>query len=89
VLNRIVREQQKLASERSASELASLDASLLKERQLTLYATVCEPLIRRGELLLLLAPAPSSTSPISPPTGLKLLPGVSAATNYGTRSVIC
>lgn len=76
----IVREQQKLASEHGAIGPAD-DA--MKERQRELYNTVCEPLIRRGKLLLRLAAVPVSdrqreeTEPAP-----KLLPGVSTTAAY-------
>lgn len=53
-----------------------------KERQQALYNAVCEPIIRRALLLLQLAPAPIQTAP-SAASPMKILPGISMATNYG------
>lgn len=75
---RVVREQQKLAGEKGveSSEMS------LKDRQQVLYGVVCEPVIRRGQLLLQLRsiPAVTSTFSLSP---FKLLPGISVTPSYG------
>lgn len=53
-----------------------------KERQQALYATVCEPIIRRAELLLRLVPASIASVPRME-EALKMLPGISIPINYG------
>ncbi|DBA03258.1 TPA: hypothetical protein N0F65_011617 [Lagenidium giganteum] len=89
----IVREQQKLAiTSRSVSEQfllrsdklpeASSSSDSAKERQLSLYNAVCEPLIERAKMLLQICPAPVSNQHAAS-SPLKLLPGISVATSYG------
>ncbi|KAH7479169.1 uncharacterized protein KRP23_5967 [Phytophthora ramorum] len=84
----IVREQQKLAaafSETGAPNGFSPDMEA-KERQQALYNAVCEPVIRRAQLLLQLAPAPIQCAP-SASSPMKLLPGISIATTYDFAKV--